>query len=130
MGGIPIVQVIAACIAAGYGLIALIGGVLGYVKASSSASLVAGVVSGLLLLVCAALVMRQPFGSLVGAALIAVALGGRFFGVLLQHRTDLPNFFATGPGITAYVMVVGGALVLIAAGLALLAGSVSSSVDS
>ena len=36
-----------------YGIIALIGGILGYFKAKSTASLISGGISGVLLLVCA-----------------------------------------------------------------------------
>ena len=54
MNGAPTVQIIAAGLTALYGLISLIGGYIGYAKAGSTASLIAGGVSGILLLLLAA----------------------------------------------------------------------------
>jgi uncharacterized membrane protein (UPF0136 family) len=121
MTGIPPVQLIAAGITALYGLISLGGGILGYQLKGSTASLVAGGIAGLLLLACAAGVFRQPVWSLVGAIIVALALLGRFAMVTFQHKGELGSFLNEGSGITAYVMIVGGGLVVLAAGLALLA---------
>jgi uncharacterized membrane protein (UPF0136 family) len=92
---------IAASAAGLYGLIALTGGVIGFVKASSVASLIAGGISGLLLLTCAFFIPRQPKRALIGALVVSLGLLGRF----------LPN---VAKGAVALVMVLGGVLVLAA----------------
>jgi uncharacterized membrane protein (UPF0136 family) len=121
MTGIPPVQLIAAAVIALYGLVSLVGGILGYLLKGSTASLVAGGIAGVLLLACAGAAFRQPFWSLVGGIIVALALLGRFAAVTVRHREELGAFLNEGSGITAYVMIVGGGLVILAAGLALLA---------
>ena len=97
---------IAASAAGIYGLIALTGGVIGFVKAGSLASLIAGGVSGLVLIAAAAFIPRKPKPALIVALVVSLALLGRF----------LPN---VGKGGVALVMALGGALVLVAAAIAL-----------
>ena len=121
MNGAPTVQIIAAGLTALYGLISLIGGYIGYAKAGSTASLIAGGVSGILLLLLAAGVCFRPFWSLSAAGIVALALVGRFASVLFADK-NLGQTLNAGKGITAFVMIVFGATVIVAAGLALLAG--------
>jgi uncharacterized membrane protein (UPF0136 family) len=99
---------IAIAVAAGYGALSLAGGVMGYVRANSRASLIAGGVSGLLLLGGAALAVSQPPLGLGLAALVSAALVARFASSALSKRNSV-----------AYVMVGGGVAVLVAAGMAL-----------
>jgi uncharacterized membrane protein (UPF0136 family) len=127
MHAVPTVQIIAAGLAGIYGTVALVGGCVGYATKGSTASLVAGVISGILLLLCAAGTSFRPNLGLIGAAVIALLLAGRFTAVLVQNSSKLPAWLSEGAGVTAYIMVVGGVLVLVAAGLALLAGSTESS---
>jgi uncharacterized membrane protein (UPF0136 family) len=122
MHPVPVVQVIAAGIIGFYGVVSLVGGCIGYVAKASTASLLAGVICGAVLLLCAAGISFRPTLSLLVAMIVALALAGRFTGVLMQNRATLTAWLADGSGITAYVMIVGGVWVLIAAGLALLAG--------
>ena len=124
---VPVVQLIAACITALYGLISLIGGYIGYAKAGSTASLIAGGISGVLLLLCAGGVFVRPTWSLIGALVVSLALVGRFASVLAKESDHLGQVLNEGKGITAYVMITCGALVVAAAGLALLAGPTQSS---
>jgi uncharacterized membrane protein (UPF0136 family) len=121
MNNVPSVHVMAAGLAGLYGVVALVGGCIGYATKGSNASLIAGVISGVLLLLCAAGVAFRPYPALIGAMVVALALAGRFSAVLAQNSSRLPVWLAEGAGITAYVMIVGGVLVLVAAGLALLA---------
>ncbi|MEK0178608.1 MULTISPECIES: TMEM14 family protein [Microcoleus] len=59
--------------ALGYGTLTLIGGIMGYVKAKSQASLISGLVSGsLLILAGIAQLMGQSWGLILAAAISAV----------------------------------------------------------
>ena len=69
-----------------YGFVSLVGGVVGYVKAKSTASLVAGSVAGALLLWCAAGLQQGNRTAGFLSLAIALLLGGRFF--LSWRRTE------------------------------------------
>ena len=81
----------AAVVVGFYGAFSLVGGVIGYVKAKSQASLVAGSVSGALLLVCAYGIHQGNRAAAVGALLIALALGGRFAGTWRRTHRVMPD---------------------------------------
>ena len=65
-----------------FGLLTIAGGVMGYVKAGSTASLIAGGISGVLLIVAAS---HVAIGLALGI-IVSLLLAGRF----------LPTFFKTG----------------------------------
>lgn len=77
-----------------FGLLTIVGGVMGYVKAGSTASLVAGSVSGILLLVAAFLLPNNVAVGLALAGLVSIALAGRF----------VPAFIKTGQVMPAGLM--------------------------
>jgi uncharacterized membrane protein (UPF0136 family) len=120
-------QKLAAAMMVLYGLVALAGGVMGWVKAGSQASLIAGGGSGLILLACAYGVTRWPTGSLVVGMLVALALVGRFGKVLYEHASTLGDFLGTNAGLVGLVMIIGG-LVVIAANALGLASNRSAAV--
>jgi uncharacterized membrane protein (UPF0136 family) len=97
-------------LAAGYGALSLTGGLMGYLKAKSRASLIAGGVSGLVLLGSAFLAASHPVAGLSIASVVSAALVARFAKAVMAKR----------PKPIAYVMVGGGVAVLIASGLALI----------
>ena len=68
------------------GLVMIAGGFMGFVKAKSVASLVAGLISGLLLLASVALMSRHLEGGLVLALIVCLALAGRFLPALLRGK--------------------------------------------
>lgn len=73
-----------------YGLLVAVGGVMGYVKASSLASLIAGVGAGLVLVGAAAAMMKGAYQAGWWAALIvALLLLGRFGSVALSKGFKL-----------------------------------------
>ena len=93
-----------------YGVISLAGGLIGYVKAKSTASLIAGSLAGIVLLVCAVGIARGSHTAALGSAVVALLLGGRFVGTWIRRRRVMPD-----------LLMVGGALaVLIAVGVRLL----------
>ncbi len=79
-----------------FGLLTIAGGVMGYVKAGSTASLIAGGISGLLLLVAAFLLPSHAVAGLVLALLVSLLLAGRF----------LPAFFKSGKMMPSGVMAL------------------------
>jgi uncharacterized membrane protein (UPF0136 family) len=76
--------------AIGYGILTLIGGIMGYVKAKSQASLISGLVSGSLLIFAGtAQLMGQSWG-LILAAVISAALVIVFIVRLVKTRKFMP----------------------------------------
>ena len=102
-------QTIAISVAAGYGVLSLVGGMMGYVKANSRASLIAGGVSGLLLIGGAVLALSQPVLGLAIVSIVSAALVARFAKSAMGKRANS----------IAYVMIGGGIAVLVSAGMAL-----------
>lgn len=91
---------IAAAIA--YGLLTLLGGVVGYLKAKSKPSLISGLISGALLLAAALMQLQGlPFGLLL-ARIITIALIAVFAFRLQKTRKFMP----------AGLMIVAGAIAL------------------
>lgn len=79
-----------------FGLLTIAGGVMGYVKAGSTASIIAGGISGILLLVAAFLLPQQFAVALILAAVVSILLAGRF----------LPAFLKTGKMMPAGMMAI------------------------
>jgi uncharacterized membrane protein (UPF0136 family) len=79
-----------------FGLLTIVGGVMGYVKAGSTASIIAGSISGILLLLAAFLLPGNLTVGLVLAAVVSLALAGRF----------VPAFIKTGSLMPAGLMSV------------------------
>ena len=77
-----------------FGLLTIAGGVMGYVKAGSTASLIAGSVSGILLLVAAFLLPGHVVVGLVLGGVVSLLLAAQF----------LPAFFRTGKMMPAGMM--------------------------
>jgi uncharacterized membrane protein (UPF0136 family) len=103
------IHTIALGVTAAYGTLALAGGVMGYVKAKSRASLIAGGISGLLLIGSAILGASYPVAGLVVASVVSVALCARF----------ARSVVGKGASGIAVVMLGGGLAVIVASGLAL-----------
>lgn len=89
-----------------FGLFCILGGVMGYVKAQSAASLIAGGVSGLLLLLSAWGVSKNKIIGLVGVLILCVALIGRFLGTFLQTQKVMPDLITVILG-TITILIVG-----------------------
>lgn len=88
-----------------YAVLVLLGGILGYVKAKSRASLIAGIAFASLLGAASGLAATGSFGFGAGLGLLAaLALIGRF----------LPNFLRTKKLMPAGAVVAVGAWVVVA----------------
>ena len=91
-----------------FGLLTILGGVIGYVKAGSTASIIAGSISGILLLIAAWLLPGNLALGLALAGVISIALAGRF----------IPAFIKTGhlmpAGLMSVLSVIGVIMVIVA----------------
>jgi uncharacterized membrane protein (UPF0136 family) len=88
-----------------FGLLTIVGGIIGYVKAGSTASIIAGGITGVLLLVAAFLLPEHRVAGLATALVISVLLAGQF----------VPKFFHTGRIMPAGMMSVLSVIGIIAA---------------
>jgi uncharacterized membrane protein (UPF0136 family) len=79
-----------------FGLLTIVGGVMGYAKAGSTASIIAGSISGILLLLAAFLLPDHLAVGLALAAVVSIALAGKF----------VPAFIKTGQVMPAGLMSV------------------------
>jgi uncharacterized membrane protein (UPF0136 family) len=83
-----------------FGLLTIAGGVMGYVKAGSTASIIAGSISGVLLLLAGFMLPAQPMAALALGGIVSLLLVGYF----------LPAFFRTGKMMPAGMMSLLGVL--------------------
>ena len=79
-----------------FGLLTIAGGVMGYVSKGSMPSIIAGCISGILLLVAAFILPTHAALGLALAAIVSVLLAGRF----------VPAFIKTGSLMPAGMMSV------------------------
>lgn len=91
-----------------FGLLTIVGGVIGYVKAGSTASIIAGGISGAALLAAAFLLLGNVVLGLIVAGVVSLLLAGRF----------IPNFMQTGKimpaGLMAILSAIGVIVVIVA----------------
>jgi len=84
-----------------FGLLTLAGGIMGYVKANSLPSLIAGGLSGILLIVGGWLVSTNARPILMGLGLISLVLAVRFVPAFINTMKPMPA------GMMAVLSVVG-----------------------
>lgn len=73
-----------------YGLILIAGGAIGYVRAGSLVSLVAGVVFGLAAMAAGALAFRSPSAGLVMGFALSLTVGALFAWRFISTRALMP----------------------------------------
>jgi uncharacterized membrane protein (UPF0136 family) len=79
-----------------FGILTIAGGVVGYVKAGSVASIVAGGITGVLLLVAALLLPEYRIVGLATACIVSLLLAAQF----------VPKFLRTGRAMPAGMMSI------------------------
>jgi uncharacterized membrane protein (UPF0136 family) len=84
-----------------FGLLTIAGGVVGYVKAGSAASIIAGAVTGVLLLIAAFLLPEHQAWGLGTALIVSLLLAGYFIRKYLQTATVMPS------GMMSVLSVIG-----------------------
>ena len=91
-----------------FGLLTIVGGVIGYVKAGSTASIVAGAISGIALIVAAYLLPGNVALSLIIAGVVSIALAGRFIPAFIKTGKVMPA------GLMAILSVIGVIVAIVA----------------
>jgi uncharacterized membrane protein (UPF0136 family) len=90
-----------------FAALTIVGGVMGYVKAGSMASIIAGGVSGLLIVVAAVLLKTKVIAGLILGGVVALALVGqfapKFFG---PEGKFMPHGLMTVLGAIAIVLTI------------------------
>jgi uncharacterized membrane protein (UPF0136 family) len=84
-----------------FGLLTIAGGIIGYVKAGSVASIIAGAITGVLLLVAAFLLPEHRVGGLAIALIVSVLLAAQFVPKFLRTGTLMPA------GVMSLLSVIG-----------------------
>ena len=91
-----------------FGALTIIGGIVGYVKAGSLPSIIAGAITGVLLLVAASLLSSHRLVGLATAFVVSLLLAAQF----------VPKFIRTGKvmpaGLMSILSVIGIVVVVVA----------------
>ncbi len=82
---------LASFVVVSYGVFTLVGGLIGYVKAKSTASLIAGTIAGTALLFCTYGIAHGSRVAVIIAGIIALLLGGRFAMTWPRTRCLMPD---------------------------------------
>ncbi len=91
-----------------FGALTIVGGIVGYVKAGSVASIIAGSITGVLLLVAAFLLPEHRMVGLATALIISLLLAAQFIPKLLRTGRVMPA------GIMSLLSVIGIIVVIVA----------------
>ncbi len=93
-----------------FGVVMVLGGVIGYVKARSVPSLVAGGISGLILIVSALCIPRGWYTWMIVDFVVSLLLAGRFAPSLLRRKYNPAAYVVplavVGAILAAYVLAV------------------------
>ncbi|HSH40492.1 MAG TPA: TMEM14 family protein [Chthoniobacterales bacterium] len=84
-----------------FGLLTIIGGVIGYASKGSMASIVAGSISGILLLVGAFVLPNNTTAGLAIAGIVSILLAGRFIPAFVKTGDFMPA------GMMAFLSAIG-----------------------
>ena len=84
-----------------FGILTIVGGIIGYATKGSMASIIAGGISGALLLVAAFLLPGNVTAGLAIALIVSVLLAGRFLPAFINTGSMMPA------GMMAFLSVIG-----------------------
>lgn len=97
---------VATVAAIAYGILALVGGIMGYVKVKSKISLISGSSSGVLLLACAVLMLQGYTWSAIAAGGITAILIITFIMRWVKTRKVMPAGLMVILGIPALILML------------------------
>ena len=87
-----------------FGALTIAGGIMGFVKKHSYASLVAGGLCGVLLLIAGLLLREKPQAGLILGAVVSLALAGQFLPKFIQKHSWMPAGMMSVLSIIAIIM--------------------------
>jgi uncharacterized membrane protein (UPF0136 family) len=73
-----------------FGILTIVGGIVGYMKAGSKPSIIAGSITGILLLIAAFVLPQQRLVGLVIALIVSLVLAAQFVPKLIRTRRVMP----------------------------------------
>jgi uncharacterized membrane protein (UPF0136 family) len=79
-----------------FGALTIVGGIIGYVKAGSLPSIIAGSITGILLVIAGSILPQHRVAGLATAFIVSLLLAGQF----------VPKFFRTGKMMPAGMMSI------------------------
>jgi uncharacterized membrane protein (UPF0136 family) len=91
-----------------FGALTIIGGVIGYVKAHSVPSIIAGSITGILLLIAGYILPEHRAAGLVTALIVSILLAAQFVPKLIRTGKVMPA------GLMSILSVIGIIVVLVA----------------
>lgn len=89
-----------------YGILAIIGGIIGYIQAQSKASLISGIISGALLIIGGVIQLQGRTWGLLLAAVVTVGLIIVFGMRLTKTRKFMPAGLMAILGLAALVIML------------------------
>jgi uncharacterized membrane protein (UPF0136 family) len=89
-----------------FGILTIVGGLVGYLKAGSTISLVSGAIAGILLLLAAFLLPIHLGASLTIALIVSLLLAGRFIPHLIKTGKVMPDAIMAVLSVIGVVMAV------------------------
>lgn len=89
-----------------FGVFSLVGGLIGYLKADSMPSLIAGSISGIILLLCSYGILRDNQLAAIVTLLVALLLGGRFLLTIIKNFKLMPDFLIILFSLLTIILVI------------------------
>ena len=91
-----------------FGALTIIGGIIGYVKAGSVPSIIAGAITGLLLIIAAAILPEHRAAGLATGFIVSLLLAGQFVPKLIRTGKVMPA------GMMSILSVIGLVVAIVA----------------
>ena len=89
-----------------FGALTIAGGIMGFVKKHSMVSLVAGGLSGVLLLIAALWMKDKPQNGLILGGVVALALAGKFLPKFLKNHDWMPGGMMSVLSVIAIIVTL------------------------
>jgi len=89
-----------------FAVLSIAGGIMGYVKAKSAASFLAGTISGILLISASYLLPERPILSGVIALCVSVMLAGKFVPDFVHKKAFLPGGLMAVLSVASIVLTI------------------------